>query len=260
VRFAGPLIRREQLPPARKLDTPEALGIPNPKPGEVDYFLNTKLAENRYIHHDFVQPIQVVLMVRGIQSGKRAMITRPTFLIRQGQFRPLVQFSPLHERVMFGTYDAYPTDVQIHALDNDRRGEALPRPGRRDASPLHMDAEVSAYDQKNIRPLPGGGVELKAPQMAQSDVIHELGGYRITSRRHPWKKAFLFVVDNPYALVADGGFTIGDLPVGTWQMDVWHPLYKPVKATLQVEIKQDVATEVAVELEPPDSLRAAAPK
>jgi len=244
VRFAGPSIRRERVPPPRKLDTPQALGIPEPRAGEVEYFLNTKLTENRYLHHDFVQPIEVVIMLRGIRSGRRAMFNRPTFLIREALFRPHIQFSPPHERVMFGTYDSFATDLQIRYLAT---GKQL------------MEAEVSAYDPKDIRALPGGGVELKRPPMTQSPVLHELGGYEIASRRHPWKRAYLFVVDNPYALVANGDFTIGDVPVGTWKMDIWHPRYKPVKEFCQVEIKEDTTTEIAVELEPPDYLNGETP-
>ena len=243
VRFAGPAIRRERVPPPRKLDTPEALGIPDPgkRPGEVEYFLNTKLTENRYLHHDFVQPIEAVIILREIKSSKRAMLNRPTFLIRAGEFRPHIQFSPPHERVMFGTYDAFATDVRIRSLATAKQV---------------MDAEVSSYDPKDIRQLGGGGVELKVPQMTQSPVIHELGGYGLGSRRHPWKRAYFFVVDNPYALVVNGDFTIGDVPVGTWKVDIWHPLFKPVKASCQVEIKEDTTTEIAVEFEPPDYLKA----
>jgi len=240
VRFAGPAIRRERLPPARRLDTPEALGIPNPKLGEAEYFLNIKLTENRYLHHDYVGPIEAAIMLRGIKSGRRAMFNRPTFLIRAGDFRPHIQFAPPHDRVMLGTYDSFATDVQIKSLG---------------AGKQVMDAEVSSYDPKDIRQLPGGGVELKSPQMAQSPVIHELGGYELGSGRHPWKKAYLFVVDNPYALVVSGDFTIGDVPVGTWKIDVWHPLYKPVKETHEVEIKEDATTEIAVEFEPPKYLK-----
>jgi hypothetical protein len=240
VRFAGPLLRREQLPPVRKLDTPEALGVVDPKPGEVDYFLNTRLTELRYLHHDFVQPIEAVIMLRGIRTGRRAMLSRPTFLVREGMFRPHIQFAPPHERVMFGTYDSYPTDVRIKGLGG---GELL------------AEVLVSAYDRSQIRDLGGGGVELKAPQMAQSPVIHDPGGYRFECPRHPWKSGYVFVVDNPYALVCNGDFTIGDVPVGQWRLDVWHARFKPVKTTLQVEIKEDATTEVAVEFEPPEYIR-----
>jgi len=241
VRFAGNVVRRDKLPPARKLDTAEALAIPDPKPGEVDYFLNTKLVEDRYLHHDLVQPIGTVIMLRGIKSGRRAMFIRATYLLREGRFRPPIQFAPPDERVMFGTYDSHPTDLQIKGLSSGK---------------LVMDGEVSGYDRSKIRQLGGGGVELKPPDMAQSEVIHELGGYAITSRRHAWKKGYLFVVDNPYALVSDGKFMIEDAPVGTWTLEVWHPLYKPIKPTVEVRIEEDGTTEIAVELEPPEALKA----
>ncbi len=183
-----------------------------------------------------------MIVLRGIKSGKRAMFIRPTYLLREGRFRPPIQFAPPDERVMFGTYDSYATDLQIRSLP---------------AGKLVMDGEVSAYDRSKIRQLGGGGVELKPPDMAQSDVLHELGGYAITSRRHAWKKAYLFVVDNPYAVVADGKFMMEDAPVGTWIMEVWHPLYKPVNPSVQVRVEEDGTTEIAVEFEPPDELKAA---
>ena len=41
---------------------------------------------------------------------------------------------------------------------------------------------------------------------------------------HGWMNAYVGVVDHPYFAVtgADGSFTIGGLPAGTYQVEAWH--------------------------------------
>ena len=41
---------------------------------------------------------------------------------------------------------------------------------------------------------------------------------------HPWMSAWVAVFDHPYYFVTgrDGGFRIGNLPPGTYELDLWH--------------------------------------
>lgn len=52
------------------------------------------------------------------------------------------------------------------------------------------------------------------------------GVYRITDdAAHPWIEGFLYVTDHPYVAVtnADGRFQLSRVPVGLYQLRLWHP-------------------------------------
>jgi len=44
--------------------------------------------------------------------------------------------------------------------------------------------------------------------------------------RHTWMHAYLFVTEDPYHAVTDGGgrFVIDDVPPGTYTIAVWHEI------------------------------------
>jgi len=227
---------------AEPLELTGAYAIPDPEPGEVEYYKNLKLTHRQYFStYRGIHPVGVVLMLRDVRKGGRQPLSRATFLIRQGRFRPHVQVGPLHERVMFGTYDSYPTDVVMKSLQT---GQVV------------LDGRVSAFDRDTIKPLGRGGLHYTArPKMQQSPVIHAPGGYQIQCKRHAWKRAYVYVVDNPYATISDRErFTIDNVPVGKWILDAWHPEYKPVKTSYEIEIRKDETTELAVEFHTPEFL------
>ena len=168
-------------------------------------------------------------------------------MIRQGQFTPQVLFSPLGERVMFGTYDSYPTDVRMTHVETGK---------------VFMEGKVSAFDRDTIKPLGGGGTHYTArPTMQQSSVLTATGVYEIKGTRHLWKSAYVVALENPYATVLTGQwgvrgrFEFAELPVGTWTVDVWHPLYKPAQTSYTVTVKKDETTELGVLIDPPEFLR-----
>ncbi len=53
---------------------------------------------------------------------------------------------------------------------------------------------------------------------------------------HRWMRAWIGVVDHPYFAVTkeDGSFTIGDLPPGSYTVDVWHEGVDAVEQTVTV--------------------------
>ena len=242
--WAGDVIDPRKLPPAEPVDFDDAGAIVKPVKGEVPYYRNLGLKRRRYLgSYRGFYPTGVILALRGIKGGRREMFPRANFMVREGRFKPHMQFGPIHERVMLGTYDSYPTHVLMTSL------------GSRE---VVLDGEIAAFDRDTIKPLGGGGVHYtRRPKMQQSEVIHELGPCAIRGRRHTWKSAYLFIVDNPYAVVVDrGAFTMDHVPVGTWTVQVWHPEFTPVKGTCRVTIEKDRTTELRVEFRPPAAIRA----
>ncbi len=45
---------------------------------------------------------------------------------------------------------------------------------------------------------------------------------------HPWMNSWIWVSDNPYVAVtkADGSYSIGGLPAGTYNVIMWHEGWK----------------------------------
>jgi len=243
-KWASPVVRRGGVPrpPLLKLEGPYA--IPSPKPGEVEYYNNIGLRKRWYYVNNYqgTYPTGAVIAVRGIKRGRRPMFDRPTFLVRYGVFQPHMQFSPINERVMFGTYDSFPTHVRMEILGSGR---------------VVLDALVAAFNRETIKPLRGGGRHFTArPKMLQCKVVTEIGPCEIRGTRHPWKRAYVVFVDNPYALVSNRRtFTFPDLPVGTWDVDVWHPQLRLVQTTYSITIRKNETTELAIRLHPPEDLK-----
>ena len=50
-------------------------------------------------------------------------------------------------------------------------------------------------------------------------------------------------------------FLIENAPIGKHTLEVWHPLYEPVRKTVDVEIKKDETTEIVVKFKTPDFLK-----
>jgi hypothetical protein len=235
---------RRKAPKPKPIDLAGAHAIRNPDKGETEYYQNLKLTEHNYIADKYpgTFPRGVVLMLRDVRAGPRAPLRRSAFMVREGRFKPHIRFSPLHERVMFGTYDSFPTHVRVKALASGL---------------VAMDQLLRAFDRDTIKPLGGGGVHYTVrPTMLQSKVVHDMGVCSITCTRHPWKQAYVVFVDNPYIVLSnDRTFTMANVPVGTWRMDVWHPQFKPARESYEVVIRKDETSEIAVELEPPECLK-----
>ena len=61
---------------------------------------------------------------------------------------------------------------------------------------------------------------------AVTEAVARLGVHRITDdAAHPWIEAYLYVTYHPYVAVtgADGRFTLPRVPVGSYQIRLWHP-------------------------------------
>jgi hypothetical protein len=61
---------------------------------------------------------------------------------------------------------------------------------------------------------------------AVAEATAEAGVFRITDdAAHPWIESYLFVAPHPYVVVtnAEGRFSLPRVPVGSYQIRLWHP-------------------------------------
>lgn len=60
--------------------------------------------------------------------------------------------------------------------------------------------------------------------------------FRVKCDVHSWMTAWVGIVNHPYFAVsgADGTFTIGNVPAGTYKIQAWHERYGPVTQMIQV--------------------------
>jgi hypothetical protein len=97
----------------------------------------------------------------------------------------------------------------------------------------------------------------RAPPV-QSPPLKEAGVYEIGCRRHAWERAWLLVVEHPYAACsarsAPGVFALEGVPAGRWSLSVWHPALEPVERSIEVEIKENQSAEVSIPFKPPRGL------
>jgi len=250
-KFVKPPKARQPSGPQNLAEGPYA--IKDRLDGEVEYYENIKIHAPSYMvrgrRRGQLFPSHVVLMIRDVKAGRRPPLMPAGFMAIHGYCKGLagnygartnITFAALHTRATFFTYEAYPCTFY---LTRAATGERV------------FEGRVSYKDKGRDRAKTvGGGREIwiaSKPTPAQSPILREPGLYKVTTKRHPWKVGYLLLVDNPYAAVVRAGFEIRDVPVGRHRMDVWHPVFKPVKKTIEFEIVEDETTDVLIEFEPP---------
>jgi len=69
-----------------------------------------------------------------------------------------------------------------------------------------------------------------------SKPLEDTGIIKISCDVHPWMKSFVLVSSHPFFAVsnAEGAFTIEKVPAGKYEIDAWHAVYGPKKASLEV--------------------------
>jgi len=67
-------------------------------------------------------------------------------------------------------------------------------------------------------------------------MVHEEAMLRIKCDVHTWMNVYVAVVDHPYFAVTanDGSFTIPGVPAGRQMVQIWHELYGPLAASVEV--------------------------
>lgn len=102
--------------------------------------------------------------------------------------------------------------------------------------PVSHDIQGYAYDQH--------GVDIVLHRAAldkrgTTDVVNLTKGRKVFTMqcgRHPYMQSWGYAIENPYHAVTnlDGGFTIGDLPAGTYRVKAWHPILGSQEQTVTV--------------------------
>jgi len=250
--------------------------VKDPRPGETDFYRNIGIkrpwscenlrrrrqiwvVKRRERHGVIYIPCNVVVMLRDVKVGRRPPLTRPVLSVHQGLIGPGddangggndVQFCPLHERVQMTTWDRYPCDL---VLTRQASGRVVfeGRVSYRRTSQTRLEGRVEP-----------GHLAYK-PQFVASDPLRDCGLHVLTCRRHPWQKAYLWVVQNPYVTTTVWAvyrnplcnFKLDQVPPGRHTVEVWHPVFEPVKRTFEVEIEANEIKEVMIRFHPPKSWR-----
>ncbi len=242
--------------------------IKDPQPGEEEFYRNIgvrrpwsceQLRRRRQVWvakrgEEYI-PCNVVVMLRGVKVGRREALTRPVMAVRQGLMGPGgpenhggndVQFGPLHERAQFTTWDKYPSELVLTEADTGR-------------VVCEKAVRYRQTEERRVTDEPGEGRFAYRPEYAITEPLRRAGLYVLACRRHPWQRAYLWVVDNPYVTTTEWeayrnplcNFRIENVPPGTHTVEVWHPVFQPVKRTFEVTIEADRIKELMIYFHPP---------
>ncbi len=248
---------RRAFPPPQPVRFEGAKAIGSPRPKEVDYYKTIEIKEARWFvpvgggKHLTFRPVNVVLRLRDVKIGRHPPLDRSVLVVHQGRIIPgddsngganNVQFSPLHERAQFTTWDEFPSHVVLT---------------RAETRQVVFEGTVSyAHGKKGTRNQ--AGHLAYSPQFIITDPIRAPGIYVVTDKRHPWMKGYLFVVENPYVAVTGtrlyhgrSNWQIQGVPPGRHKLEVWHPEFEPVERVIEVEVKPSQIAEVLVRFHPP---------
>jgi len=244
----------------RVAEGPNAIRSPEPK--ELAYYQKIRLARPRWIHafngRQRGHPVSgAVVLFRGIRRGPRPPLSRGGFQVNNGRILPRVGFSPVHDRIEIRTLDAFSNRFVLTDLTTGAAVWEKTLAGNKATFQGH-----GALDKHKLIAWSWTQWVRKAVPI-QTEPMRKMGVYRFTCRRHPWQVACVVVVDNPYVAVPLdqhrrwGLFSINKVPVGTWEVDAWHPVLEPVRRTRTVEIKRDETLELGVVFKIPPHLRPA---
>jgi hypothetical protein len=237
--------------------------IKDPERGEEKYYANLELQRRYFVvrlgrkkyGYTYI-PYQVVVMVHGVRAGRRPPLNRPVMMVRKGRLHAgddsnhgggIVQFGPVHERAQFTTWDSYPSEITVTHPATDE--VFFRKTVRYVQKKKYMDKD---FDE-------GSGHLAYRPQFITTPLLRDPGKYLVADARHPWIKGYLVVAENPYVTVTTYhkyhprcNFKITGIPPGKHTVEVWHPMYKPVEPTFEVEIQPNGVTEKVVRFHCPE--------
>jgi len=109
----------------------------------------------------------------------------------------------------------------------------------------NLDVVNSDQTTHNIHPIPKENREWNESQPPgaapiEKSFAREEIAIPVKCNVHPWMKAYMAVLPNPYFQVTDkdGKFDLKDLPPGTYTLSAWHELYGTSEQTVTIGPKE----------------------
>ena len=143
-----------------------------------------------------------------------------------------------------------PSEEPVELRSEVRRFEprvAIVRTGQT----LRLLAPRTEVENFTILPLRSQGIDVLVTHDSTRDLASffahaEKHPTPVSSKLHPWQKAWLFALDHPFAAITDasGRFEIGELPVGEHHFTVWHERRGYLNKDLVVRVEKDKTTEI----------------
>jgi hypothetical protein len=147
-----------------------------------------------------------VVWLTDIRTGKGFPLERRVDMVNENcNIAPQVQTVFAGETINVGSNDAV---LHHNRFINVATGEAEA------VAPFNDKGEIVPFDR----------------------LLTKTAQYEIVCDVHPWTRAWLLVVDHPYFAETGGGggFSITDVPAGTYHIRAWHPSFGVADGTVTV--------------------------
>lgn len=113
--------------------------------------------------------------------------------------------------------------------------------GINNADPILHNTHM--YQGKNNRTL--FNIALPLQDKLVKKPLRRAGNVTVKCDAHEWMLGYVYVSDNPYITVtaADGSFSIGDVPPGTYTLHIWHETLGEVTTEVTVGAGEEVTID-----------------
>ncbi|MBF0343360.1 MAG: carboxypeptidase regulatory-like domain-containing protein [Nitrospirae bacterium] len=173
-----------------------------------------------------------VVWIENVKRGKSLPKTLVEITIRKCKVEPLVAVG-----FVGGEYDFKNDDPLLHTIQLKL---GLQYQKKLSARPLTDGTTIL-----NIA-LPNKGAEVKKPIKDSHKHSKETGFITVKSNSHDWMRGYVFVFDQPYAVVTDdnGEFELSGLPAGEYVIKAWHEGLGLVETTIKTTSGQTKTVEI----------------
>ena len=156
-----------------------------------------KIAAEKYVISSKGEVKWAVAMLKGISEGKKLDTKSKTTLDNSGcRFEPHVLVAPAK-----GNFEVKNSDPMLHNS--------------------HFYLVKKSGAKKNVINL---ALPKKGQTIAKSKILRKAGLLSVECDAHDFMQGYIWSVPHPYAEVTNdkGGFTMTDVPPGTYTLRVWH--------------------------------------
>ena len=179
----------------------------------------------------------VLVFLNNIEWGKPLRLQRPVIQAKNCKFSPYITQVSHGKTLVFENLDPVPHDIEVYEY-SDKGGKFIFR------QPLERNPQLRKSDflteGSHAKHLPG-------PEVTHR--VFTMGPLVFRCSFHEYMEAWGFVLSHPYFSItgASGEFTITDIPPGTYQLVVWHPLGRLEQS---IEINASHTLSLDLEFEP----------